>query len=124
MHEFGLLFRTNDNLPPDQLARRAKLVRDWAIHLRETGVFRSTALFESTGVGIGPGGKPAPIVPDGAVAGVTVIQAADFDAAVKVAQTFPGLAFGTTVEVRALKPLPGGPPATSTAPDRTAVPPR
>ena len=109
MHEFGLLFRTRNDLPPDQLARRAALVREWAIGLRQRGIFRSTSLFEDTGVGIAPDGTAAPIAPEGAVAGVTVIVAADLTSAIELARGFPGLPFGTTVEVRALKPLPGGP---------------
>lgn len=42
---------------------------------------------------------------------MTIIQAADLDAALGLAKSFPGLGFGTAVELRALKPLPVPPAA-------------
>jgi hypothetical protein len=111
MHEFAFLFRTSPGLTPDQLARRAVAVRDWALALRKAGGFRSTSLFEDQGTIIAPGGALRPMATEGAVAAVLIVEAADFAAALELAKTHPGLAFGTSIEVRAVKPLPAPPPA-------------
>ena len=113
-HDFALVFRTRA-LPPEEVARRAPLVRDWAIALRERGTLQTSTLLADEGVAIGADGATSPVVVDGAVAALTVIRAADLPAAVAVAKTFPGLSFGTTVEVRPVKPPPGPPPATAAA---------
>jgi hypothetical protein len=115
MPEFALLFRLTRTLPPDEIARRAAAVRDWAIALRGKGTIRDAILFEDAGYAIAADRSAAPMVADRAVAGVTIIQAADLDAALAIAKIFPGLPFGTTVELRALKPLPAPPPAPSPA---------
>jgi hypothetical protein len=109
MHDYALVFRTR-SLPPEEVARRAPLVRDWAVALRERGTLRASTLLEDEGVAVAPDGSTTPVLADGAVAALTVIQAADLAAAVALAKTFPGLAFGTTVEVRPVRPLPGPPP--------------
>lgn len=44
-----------------------------------------------------------PLDPDGAVASLMVIDAADLDAALARVHGFPGLAWGTAVEVRAVE---------------------
>ena len=44
-----------------------------------------------------------PVSADGAVGAVLVIAAQDLDAAVTLAKTHPGLAYGTEIEVRPVK---------------------
>lgn len=72
----------------------------------DAGTIRKSILLEEDGAAIALDRSITPLNRDGAVVAVTLIQAADLDAAIEIAKSFPGIAFGTTVEVRAVKPLP------------------
>jgi hypothetical protein len=110
MHEYALLFRSRRAVTPEQAARRAAAVRAWAIALRDSGKFRSSTLLDDDGLTIGLDHGVTPLPADGAVAGMTVVAVPDRAAAIELAKSFPGLDFGTEVELRAVKPLPGAPP--------------
>jgi hypothetical protein len=112
MPEFALVFRSRSDLEPEQVARRGADVRAWAIALRERGTLRDAVLFAPEGLSFAHERAPQPIDHAGSVSGVTVIQAPDHEAAVAIASSFAGLPYGTTVELRALVPLPIAPPPT------------
>jgi hypothetical protein len=111
MPEFAFLFRSRANLPPDQLARRGALVRDWALALRASGAFRYTSLLDDGGLVMSPDRTVKDLTPQGAVGAVLIVEAADLAAATALARTHPGLEYGTEIEIRPVKPLPVAPPA-------------
>jgi hypothetical protein len=110
MPEFAFLYRVTRQVSPDEAARRAAAVQQWAIALSKREVIRQAFLFADTGVSIDPDGGVTPIASDGAVGGVTIVRANDMGAATALARTFPGIPFGTAVEVRAVEALPAPPP--------------
>ena len=112
MPDFALVFRSRSDLDPEQVARRGAAVRAWAIALRERGPLRQPYLFAPEGLLFTEAPEPTAIEPAGTVSGVTIIVADDHDAAIAIARSFPGIAFGTSVELRALAPLPLAPPPT------------
>src|SRR5262249_44031704 len=109
MKEFALLFRPTRPVGPDELPRRNAAARDWALALRHDGTLRNASPLEDDGFTVTQQGV-TPLAHDRAVASVLVIQAADLDSALLLANAPPGLAFGTEIEVRPLKAVPPSPP--------------
>ena len=103
MPDFALVFRSGGPLPPDDLARRNAAARDWALALRDAGRLRVASPLEDACVRVGAG-VARPVAEPAAVAAILVIEAADLDAAVALAEGHPGLAFGTEIDVRPVKP--------------------
>lgn len=104
MPEFALIYRTGTRLltPAEREQRRAS-VRAWALDHRARGVLGTAVLFGDAGAVLAPDGAQQPatvIAAPGTVAAVSVIHATDLAAAIAIAKTHPGLAFGTEVEVR------------------------
>ena len=104
MREFAFLFRATRPVAPEDLPRRNTAARDWALARRDEGSLSSASPLEDESVTIAAEGvsRPADAQP---VAAVLVIRAHDLEAAVTLARTHPGLAFGTQIEVRPVKPL-------------------
>jgi hypothetical protein len=105
MIELALVFRTNAALSPEQLAQRREAVGAWALRLRSEGTIQRSFLLREGGTRIEPE-RVVPVAAIGEIAAVTIVQATDLEAAIELARSFPGLAYGTTVEVRALEPSP------------------
>lgn len=106
MFDFVLIFRSRPRaLTPDELARRQAAAIAWAQPLREHGTLVQSILVADDGVAIAADGTSTE-VGAGAIAAITVIRASDLEAATALARRHPGLAFGTSVEVRPVKPLP------------------
>jgi hypothetical protein len=111
MSEYVLIFRTGTRtLSADEQARRATAARAWALPLRDRGTLVQTTLMAEDGVTIGTDRSTAPLVAAGSVAAISLVQASDLASAVELARSHPGLEYGSTVEVRPTKPLPGPPP--------------
>jgi hypothetical protein len=105
MPEFAIFFRTGPRpLSDDELARRAAAVRAWVNDANQRGVLDHPHLLDDAGVVVASDRSAAPIVREGALATVLIVRAADLDAAVAVARSHPGLDFGSSAEVRPLKP--------------------
>jgi hypothetical protein len=118
MNEFALIFHAGRDVDPAVLPRRNAAARDWAIALRNEGTLRTAAPLEEEGFLISQQGV-TPVAQNGAIGGVVIVSARDLAAAVALAKGHPGLAFGTRVEVRPVKPVvPAGPPAPAPAPAR------
>lgn len=111
MHEFAFLFRTDHVPPAADLARRNAAARDWALARRADGSLRSASPLEDAGAVVGARGVTA-VSADHPVASVLVIAAENLEAAVTLAKGHPGLAFGTTIEVRPVKAVAPPPPVT------------
>ncbi len=109
MHEFAFLFRTDHVPPAADLARRNAAARDWALARRADGSLRAASPLEDTGAVVGARGVTPPST-DHPIASVLVIAAENLDAAIALAKGHPGLAFGTTIEVRPVKAV-APPPA-------------
>jgi hypothetical protein len=108
MKEFALIFHAGRSVNPADLPRRNAAAREWALALRRDGILRTAAPLEEEGFLVSPQGV-APVARDGAIGGVVTVFASDLQAAVTLAQGHPGLAFGTRVEVRPVKPVPPSP---------------
>lgn len=103
MPEFAFIFRPTRALHPEELAPRNDAAREWALLRRREGILYGASPLEPAGVTVTRDGvSAAPREPT--VASVLVIAAQDLDAAVRLAKTHPGLAFGTEIEVRVVKP--------------------
>lgn len=102
MHDFAFVFRPTRPLSPEELPTRNNAARQWAIDHQKAGVVKGAHPFESGGALVGKDGT-SPIEPEGAVASVLIIQAADLDSAIELAKGHPGLAYGTQIEVRQVK---------------------
>jgi hypothetical protein len=100
MPTFAFLFRASAQLAPDELAHRNAAARDWALACQHDGVLRFPAPLEGTGYAVTRDGV-APSRAD--IAAVLMIEAPDLDAAVALARTHPGLAYGTEIDVRPVK---------------------
>ena len=109
MHEFAFLFRPTRLLDASELPRRNAAARDWALALRREGALQVASPLEDDGFRV-TRDAVSPVSDDHAVASVLVIQARDLAAAVALAQGHPGLAFGTEIEVRPVKPTTAPPP--------------
>ena len=108
MHlEFALLFRSSTPLDSDVLRHRNQAARDWALALRRDGTLHYATPLEDVGVVVSANGESAVNQDNPPVLSVLVIRAASLDAAVALAKTHPGLAFGTQIELRPVKPVGG-----------------
>ncbi len=108
MHEFAFIFRPTRALDPEALPRRNNAARDWAIARRREGTLLAASPLEAEGMKVKQDGVTR-LADSHAVASVLVIQTKDLSAAVALAQSHPGLAYGTEIEVRPVKaigPLP------------------
>lgn len=110
MHDFVFIFRAGQTAAGADLAKRNAAARDWALARRADGTLRAASPLEDEGAVITARGV-APVSNDHAVASVLVIAAHDLNAAVALAQGHPGLAFGTSIEVRPVKPVAAAPRA-------------
>ena len=106
MPEFAFIFRAGRDLNPADLPRRNAAARDWAIALRDRGVLHVASPLEDDGFNVTKEGA-TPVAREEAVASVLVIEAADLQNALTLAKGHPGLAFGTQIEVRPVKPVAG-----------------
>lgn len=99
---FAFLYRATRPLTEAELAERARVVPPWALAQREAGRVVAVSVF---------GDEVALLKTDGSLAdaaspplaGCTLVNARDMDDALALARQFPGRAFGTEVEVRAVK---------------------
>jgi hypothetical protein len=103
MPEFALIFRPTRAVPPEDLPRRNAAARAWALGLRHDGKLSFAGPLEEAGVLITSAGVKS-LPTERPVAALLVIQARDLDSAVALTKGHPGLAFGTEIEVRPVKP--------------------
>jgi hypothetical protein len=115
MQEFAFIFRTGRDVAAADLPRRNAAARDWALAHRRDGTLRTASPLEDAGFLVSQKGV-APVGPDRPVAAVLVIAAGDLDSAVAQALGHPGLAFGTEIEVRPVKPVAAAAPAGTARP--------
>ncbi|MCI0674111.1 MAG: hypothetical protein L0Y64_26995 [Myxococcaceae bacterium] len=104
MQEFALLFRPTRAITTDELPRRNAAAREWALALQRNGTLLRASPLEEGGASVTEGGV-TPVAHDSAVASVLIVHATDLGAAVELAKGHPGLAFGTHIEVRPVKPV-------------------
>jgi hypothetical protein len=110
--DYLLVFRNtgwHSALSPEEIRQNMARFTEWYERLNIAGQFKSGGPLAHSGKTLA--GRNA--VMDGpfaeskeAIAGFFVIQAASLDEAVEVARDCPGLAYGQTVEVRAIVPEP------------------
>jgi hypothetical protein len=113
MAVFAFLYRPTRSLTALELTERARRIREWALALREVGQVLVVSAFEETACMLTRDGA-VDESHESALAGCTLVSVADLPAALDLARGFPGRAFGTEVEIRAVKTfLP--PPATHEA---------
>lgn len=102
MPVFAFLYRPTRPLTEADLAERTQRIRVWALALREAGQILVVSAFdEGCCVLKHDGGVQG--TGDSALAGCTLVSAASLPDAIALAADFPGRAFGTDVEVRAVK---------------------
>src|SRR5262245_20832670 len=104
MPEFALLFRSTRTLDAESLLRRNDAARQWAIGLRTGGMLRTASPLEDHGVTVSQKDVSS-VIPERVVLSVLTVQASDLDAVISLAQGHPGLAFGTEIEIRPIKPV-------------------
>jgi len=109
MPEFAFLFRPTHAVASADLPKRNTAARDWALARRREGILRSASPLEDGGVSVGAHGV-TPVAPEHAVGAVLVLAAKDLDAAVALAKSHPGLAYGAEVDVRPVKAVALPPP--------------
>lgn len=102
MHEFAFIFRVTRPVDPAALPQRNAAARDWALARRSEGILRSASPLEDAGALVTQAGVK-PLAADHPVGAVLVLALANLDAAVALAKTHPGLAYGTEIEVRPVK---------------------
>ena len=102
MAVFAFLYRPTRSLTQAETAERAQRIRAWALALREAGQILVVSAFDEEACVLKHDGG---VIDGGAatLAGCTLVSAADLDAALAIAQEFPGRAFGTDVEIRPVK---------------------
>ena len=115
MQEFAFIFRPGRDVAAADLPRRNAAARDWALAHRRGGTLRAASPLDDGGFLV-RGEGVAPLAPERRVAAVLVIAAGDLDAAVALAKGHPGLAFGTEIEVRPVKPVAAGGPVGTARP--------
>jgi len=105
MSEFALIFRATRSLTSEELPVRNAAAREWALSLQARGVLKHAFPLEEPVMVVRPSPQPSPEIGRGgsAIASVLVIDASDFDSAVALVKTHPGLAFGSEIEVRPVK---------------------
>jgi hypothetical protein len=96
------LFRPTRSLDPAEAARRNDAARAWALARRDDGSLRTASPLEDEGVRVSRDDLRS-LDRFGTVAAVLVIEAEDIAAAVALARTHPGLAYGVEIDVRPVK---------------------
>jgi hypothetical protein len=110
MPVFAFLYHPTRSLTTLEFTERARRIREWALALREAGHVLVISAFDDTAYFLRPNGA-LDEHREAALAGCTLVSVADLHAALDLARSFPGRAFGTEVEIRAVTTfLP--PPAT------------
>lgn len=102
MPEYALIFRRTSPLDPAELPTRNAAARDWALALERRGVLRSAAPLQDEGRVVSARGVGAVSNTD-PIASVLVVEAESLDAAIRLVQGHPGLAFGIEIEIRPVK---------------------
>jgi hypothetical protein len=102
MAVFAFLYRPTRSLTSAELADRAQRIRPWALGLRESGQVLVVSAFDEAACVLKHDGE-LDENHESPLAGCTLVSAADLPAALELARGFPGRAFGTDVEVRAVK---------------------
>lgn len=103
MQNFALIFRRTVPVNPADLPTRNAAARDWALALGARGILHSAAPLEDDGRVVSASGV-SPVSSGESVASVLVIEAESLDAATRLVQGHPGLAFGVEIEIRPVKP--------------------
>jgi len=102
MPVFAFLYRPTRRLTAAELAERAQRVREWSLARREAGQVLMVSVFDDdTRLLKHDGESTTPQEP--ALAGCTLVSAEDLAAATRLAQDFPGRAYGTDVEIRPVR---------------------
>lgn len=101
MPVFAFLYRPTRVLSGDELIERSQRVREWTLGQRAAGRVRVVAVLDEGARVLRHDG--AVDAPRDALAGCTLVEAADIDDALALAREFPGRAFGTDVEIRPVK---------------------
>lgn len=104
MHDFAFIFRSGPALAAPELVKRNAAARAWALARRSEGVLRYPGPLENGGQLVAKDGI-FPVNQEHAVAALLIITAKDLGAAVALAQSHPGLAYGTQIEVRPVKAI-------------------
>jgi hypothetical protein len=95
---FVLIFRQDTKtLSEDEQKRRTEEVRAWALQQIKEGRGLEPRVLGDQSIRLGDSAGAAS---DGAVIALNFIQATDFDEAVNIAKTHPGLRYGVSIEVR------------------------
>jgi len=103
MKPFVFIFRQGRRLlSPAEQKQRADEVRAWALALKGDSKLDPRLLGEECHQVTPDGGSVLPPPGgEGSIVAITFLEAADFNAAVKIAETHPGPRYGNSVEVRA-----------------------
>jgi hypothetical protein len=99
---FAFLYRATRPLTETELAERSRVVPVWTLAQREAGRVVAVSVFGDEARLL----RADDSLADAAIpllAGCTLVNARDMDDALALARQFPGRAFGTEVEVRAVK---------------------
>lgn len=102
MAVFALLYHPIRSLTEAELAERARRIRTWALALREAGQILVVSAFDDGACTLKHEGGVID-ARDSTLAGCTLVNAENLTDALALAGEFPGRAFGTDVEVRAVK---------------------
>jgi hypothetical protein len=107
MTQFVFIFRQGAReLSPEQLNRRADEIKAWAVAVNKEGPKLDPRALSQEIYRIAPedesGAKGERLVTN-----LLFLEASDFDAAVEIAKTHPGMRYGGNIEVRTWAP-PGG----------------
>jgi hypothetical protein len=95
---FVFIFRQGRKpLSEDEQKRRTEEVRAWALQQIKDGRGLEPRVLGDQSIRLG---DSAGATSDGAVIALNFIQATDFDEAVNIAKTHPGLRYGVSIEVR------------------------
>lgn len=103
MQQFAFVFRSGSSLSAEALATRNAAARAWALERRDEGVLAAAAPLAPEAHVVS---AAETVVTTSDVASVLVIEAADLEHALAIARAHPGLAFGTRIEVRAVRVTP------------------
>ena len=95
---FVLIFRQgHKTLSEEEQKRRTEEVRAWALKQIKDGRGLEPRVLGDQSIRLG---DSAGATSDGAVIALNFVQATDFDEAVNIAKTHPGLHYGVSIEVR------------------------
>ncbi len=102
MPQFVLIFRPTRPTSAADLPTRNAIARDWVLARRDEATLRAAFPLEPGGAIVSQAGSRA-AVPEGAVASIVVLEAADLRAAVAIAGSYPNLAVGSEIEIRSVR---------------------